>query len=202
MVKRNKIDYNEVIMIKTAEFIISGTSLAHFPQDNKNEYLLLGRSNVGKSSLINYLTNRKSLARTSQNPGKTITLNFYLLNDDFYLVDAPGYGYAKRGKSTIASFEYMIEDYLTGRPNLKKVLLLVDYKVGPTEDDILMYEYLTHFDHEIIVVATKVDKLNQKETAQSKKRFKEYFKDTKVILTSVNKKIGLENLLNEFEENL
>ena len=189
-------------MIKTAEYIISGTGLAHFPQDNKSEYLLLGRSNVGKSSLINYLTNRKNLARTSQNPGKTITLNFYLINDTYYLVDAPGYGYANRGKTTIATFEAMIETYLLGRPNLKKVLLLVDYKVGPTEDDRLMYEYLTHFDHEIVVVATKIDKLNQKETALAKKRFKEYFKQTKVILTSVNKKIGLENMLKQFEENV
>ena len=82
-------------MIKNAEFIVSGTNNSHFPSDDKNEYLFLGRSNVGKSSLINFITNRKNLAKTSQTPGKTITLNYYLINDSFYLVDAPGYGYAK-----------------------------------------------------------------------------------------------------------
>ncbi len=189
--------YNR-IMIVDAKIITSGTDLSHYPQEGKDEYLFLGRSNVGKSSLINFLVNRKNLARTSQTPGKTITLNFYLINEDFYIVDAPGYGYARRSKKEVESFGDMIEEYLQYRKELKKVILLVDYKIGPTKDDQIMYEYLAHFDIEIVVVATKIDKLNQKERSQSEKRFKQYFKDKKIILTSTTKKIGHKALLETF----
>lgn len=189
-------------MITDAKFIISGTKIEHYPQDKKTEYLFLGRSNVGKSSLINMITNRKNLARTSSSPGKTITLNYYLLNDSFYLVDAPGYGYAKRSGAMIKSFGEMIDDYLLNRHQLKKVFLLVDYKIGPTNDDKLMYEYLKHYKHKIIILATKIDKLKQKEASASKKRFKEYFQNQKVILTSTVTKKGLDEIIALFEEDL
>lgn len=173
-----------------AEFIISGTNLSHLPNDTKNEYLFLGRSNVGKSSLINMLVNQKNLARTSSTPGKTITLNYFLVNDLFYIVDAPGYGYARRSKKDIEAFGKMIEEYLINRTQLKKAFLLIDYKVGPTEDDLLMYNYLKHFKIDLVLLMTKTDKLNQKERSLSKKRIKKYFKDDKVILTSASKNIG------------
>ena len=100
-------------MIKNIEFIKSGMTNDHFPSDGKNEYLFLGRSNVGKSSLINFLTNRKNIARTSKTPGKTIMLNFFLINEKFYFVDSPGYGYAKRSKKQREEFGNMLENYLT-----------------------------------------------------------------------------------------
>lgn len=185
-------------MIKEAKYIISAVNENQFVDDNKDEYLFLGRSNVGKSSLINFLTNRKSLAKTSQTPGKTITLNFYLIDERFYLVDAPGYGYAKRSKTQIQTFGEMIENYLKTRQQLKAVLLLIDYKIGPTKDDLLMYEYLKHFNIDLTIVATKVDKLNQKERSASEKRFKENFKNRKIILTSSIKKTGLKELIEVF----
>lgn len=187
-------------MSVNARFILSGTDLAHYPQDNKDEYLFLGRSNVGKSSLINFIVGRKSLARTSQTPGKTVTLNYYLINDLFYIVDAPGYGYARRSKKDIESFGIMIEQYLLKRKQLKKVVLLIDYKVGPTEDDKLMYQYLKHFDIDITIIATKIDKLNQKEKVVSEKRFKDFFQQQEIICTSTLKKVGLKQLLTIFEK--
>lgn len=189
-------------MIKEAKFILSGTEMSHFPADLKNEYLFLGRSNVGKSSLINFLTNRKNLAKTSQTPGKTVTLNFYLLNDAFYLVDAPGYGYAKRSKQQIDAFGKMIESYIQQRDNLKKVCILVDGKIGPTEDDLLMIDYVSHFNKEMVIVLTKMDKLNQKEKAASNKRILEYLSNYKVIKTSASKRMGLQELVNIFKEDL
>lgn len=188
-------------MSMNANFILSGTDLKHYPQDNKNEYLFLGRSNVGKSSLINFIVGRKALARTSQTPGKTVTLNFYFINDDFYIVDAPGYGYARRSKKEIESFGQMIEQYLLNRTQLKKVILLVDSKVGPTEDDKIMYNYLKHFNINIVVVVTKIDKLNQKEKNSSRNRIQAFFEAQKVIYTSSEKKIGLEQLKTIFEGN-
>lgn len=187
-------------MINNIIYITSGLKNEHFPTDGKNEYLFLGRSNVGKSSLINFLSNRKNIARTSKVPGKTIMLNFFLVNDEFYFVDSPGYGYAKRSKKQIDEFGKMIENYLIKRSNLKKVYLLVDYKVGPTNDDLIMYDFLKHFQINLIIVATKIDKLNQKETNEAKKRFKKYFNNDKVILTSTFKNKGLNELLKTFKE--
>ena len=115
---------------------------SQYPEDKRIEFLLVGRSNVGKSSFINTLIERKNFARTSSKPGKTQTLNFYLVNDTFYLVDVPGYGYASVSKDKQKKFGLMIEEYLKNRPNLKHVFLLIDYRHKPTEDDILMYEFL------------------------------------------------------------
>lgn len=187
-------------MIVDIKYVTSGLKKEHFPTDGKNEYLFIGRSNVGKSSLINFLTNRKNIAKTSKTPGKTVMLNFFLVNDLFYFVDSPGYGYAKRSKTQIDEFGKMLEGYLKSRETLKKVFLLVDYKVGPTNDDLVMYDYLKHFDLDLVIVATKVDKLNQKERSASNKRFKEHFINEKVILTSAQKNIGLKEILAIFKE--
>lgn len=181
---------------------MSGTNDNHFPNDEKNEYLFLGRSNVGKSSLINFITNRKNLAKTSQTPGKTITLNYYLINDSFYLVDAPGYGYAKRSIRMIEEFGKMIELFIKTRKHLKKVCILMDFKVGPTKDDLLMLDYVSHFNKEIVIIMTKIDKVNQSERAKSNKLIKEHLSKYKVIKVSAYKKIGLEEILGVFEGDL
>ena len=155
--------------ITSAEFITSGTKIAHFPTDGLPEVLFCGRSNVGKSSFINALVNRKSLARTSSNPGKTQTVNFFLVNKNFYLVDVPGYGYAKVSKSMKESFGKMIEEYLMKRETLKRAFLLVDYRHEPTSDDCLMYEFLKAYNIKVCVIATKMDKLKNSELVKNKK---------------------------------
>jgi len=145
--------------VKEAKYIKGATTLAQAPSDLPI-FLLLGRSNVGKSSFINALTNRKNLAKTSGTPGKTIVLNYYLINNEFYLVDAPGYGYAKRAKSVKDDFIIMIENILIYHPKIVSVLLLIDFKVGPTNDDIEIYEFLLSLNLNVIVVATKMDKIS------------------------------------------
>ena len=140
---------------------IIAVRISQYPEDKKNEFLCLGRSNVGKSSFINTIVNRKNLARTSSNPGKTTTLNFYKVNDDFYIVDVPGYGYAATSKKQIEKFGVMIEEYLKQRPYLKHVFLLIDYRHKPTEDDVLMYKFLKYYNLPVTIVATKYDKVNR-----------------------------------------
>lgn len=136
---------------------------SQYPEADKPEFLLVGRSNVGKSSFINSLLGRKNYARTSSKPGKTQTLNFYLCNDEFYLVDVPGYGYAAVDKITQKKFGLMIEEYLANRPNLKRVFMLTDSRMKLTEDDQIMYKYLKHFDIPVTIVATKFDKIRPKD---------------------------------------
>ena len=155
--------------ITSAEFILSGTKTSHFPADNLPEVLFCGRSNVGKSSFINALVNRKALARTSSNPGKTQTVNFFKINNEFYLVDVPGYGYARVSKGMKESFGKMIEEYLMKREVLKKAFLLVDYRHEPTQDDVLMYQFLKYYNIPVCVIATKMDKLKNSELVKNKK---------------------------------
>lgn len=147
--------------IISVEEPIIAVRISQYPEDKKNEFLILGRSNVGKSSFINTIINRKNLARTSSKPGKTQTLNFYLVNKDFYIVDVPGYGYAATSKKQIEKFGVMIEEYLKQRPYLKHVFLLVDYRHKPTEDDVLMYKFLKYYNLPVTIVATKYDKVNR-----------------------------------------
>ena len=146
-----------------AEFVISAVSEKQYPKDDLPEFALAGRSNVGKSSLINTIVNRRKLARASQQPGKTQTLNFYKVNNELYLVDVPGYGYAKVSKKQRAAFGEMIQDYLETRADLKGLILLVDARHNPTADDINMFNYALYLDIPILVVATKMDKLKKME---------------------------------------
>jgi GTP-binding protein len=146
-------------MIKSAEYIKSIQHLKDQPE-LMPQFIMLGRSNVGKSSFINALTNRKNLARISNTPGKTVLLNYYLINQRFYLVDAPGYGYAKRSKSQKDVFIQMIEDYLLHQSALFAVFLLIDFKVGPTPDDLDMYDFLKSLNQDIYIIATKKDKIS------------------------------------------
>lgn len=156
--------------VTDSEFIISAVSEKQYPADDLPEFALAGRSNVGKSSLINTIVNRRKLARTSQQPGKTQTLNFYKVNNQLYLVDVPGYGYAKVSKKQREKFGEMIQDYLETRADLKGLVLLVDARHDPTKDDISMYEYAQYLNIPILVVATKMDKLKKMEASQIKQK--------------------------------
>jgi GTP-binding protein len=147
--------------VNAAEFIISAVGPSQYPTDALPEIALAGRSNVGKSSLINRLIQRKNLARTSSQPGKTQTLNYYLINTDLYFVDLPGYGYAKVAKTKRETWGKFIENYLLEREELKLLLLLVDLRHPPSKDDIAMYNWLKHVDVPMCVVATKADKVSK-----------------------------------------
>lgn len=146
--------------INSVDLFISAVRRSQYPTEGKPEFLLVGRSNVGKSSFINTIVNRKNLARVSATPGKTQTLNFYNVNNAFYLVDVPGYGYALTSKEQQKKFGLMIEEYLEKRSELRRVFMLVDFRHKPTEDDLLMYNFLKYYHVPVTIVATKVDKVN------------------------------------------
>jgi GTP-binding protein len=180
------------MIIKTSEFIISAVKREQYPLDNRVEIAFVGRSNVGKSSIINALTNRKKLAKVSQTPGKTRLINFFLINNDFHLVDLPGYGYAKVSKKEQASWGKTIETYLHGRQELKRVVLLVDSRHKPTADDITMYEWSKHYGYDVIVVATKKDKVSNNDLRKNEKLIRDTLKlppeDKFYFFSSLNKK--------------
>lgn len=165
---------------------------SQYPTDELDEFLLCGRSNVGKSSFINTVLGRKNYAHTSGKPGKTQTLNFYLLNSRFYLVDVPGYGYAEVSKEKQRKFGLMIEEYIKERKNLKCVFLLVDFRHKAQENDILMYNYLKYYNIPCVVVATKYDKIKASQKDKCEKSLKESLKlvegDKLVLFSSVTKK--------------
>ncbi len=146
-----------------ASLTISAVRPEQYPKGNLPEFAFAGRSNVGKSSMINKLLNRKSLARVSGTPGKTITINFYNIDDTIHLVDLPGYGYAKRSKSDVKAWGQMMENYLAYREELVQTILLVDSRHKPTADDITMANWIRHYHDRVIVIATKLDKLKKSE---------------------------------------
>lgn len=154
--------------INNVELFVSAVRRSQYPTDFKDEFLLVGRSNVGKSSFINSVISRKNFARTSSVPGKTQTLNFYFINNSFYFVDVPGYGFAKVNKSLRKKFGMMIEEYLENRENMRMVFMLVDFRHKPTEDDILMYKFLKHYNIPMKVIAMKVDKITKNNREKNK----------------------------------
>ena len=171
---------------------------SQYPPENLKEIAFAGRSNVGKSSLLNLLTGRKKLAKVSGNPGKTRTINFYLINDEFRIVDLPGYGYAKVSKSVSEGWGEMMEKYLTGRPNLLKVIQLVDIRHAPSKQDVQMYDFLRHYGLDGIVVATKADKVPRNQIPSHIKTIKQTLQlkgDDMVIPVSALKKTGYDELL-------
>ncbi len=176
---------------------------AQYPADDMPEIAFAGRSNVGKSSLLNLLTGRKSLARVSASPGKTRTINFYLVNDAFRIVDLPGYGYAKAAKSVTENWGQMMESYLSGRKSLLKVIQLVDIRHEPTAQDVQMYEYLRHYGLDGIVVATKADKISGSQRSKCisviRKKLGLTAEDTVIPVSSL-KKTGNDVLLERIEE--
>ena len=145
--------------ITSADIVISAVRKEQYPESNLPEFALAGRSNVGKSSFINKMLNRRNLARTSSKPGKTQTLNFFLINETFHFVDVPGYGFARVSKTERAAWGKMIETYLTSREQLVSALLIVDLRHPPTKDDVMMYEFFKHYEIPCIVIATKADKI-------------------------------------------
>lgn len=182
---------------------ISAVRRSQYPDDGLPEFMLVGRSNVGKSSFINTLVNRKNIARISSLPGKTQTLNFYLVNKYFFLVDVPGYGYAAVDKKTQEKFGKMIEEYLEKRTELKRVYMLVDFRHKPTEDDVLMYNFLKYYNIPVTVVATKVDKVGSSKIEKNKKIILDTIDlvvgDDLVLFSSVTK-LGREDILKKIEE--
>ena len=155
------------------ELIISAVQKSQYPETEMAEVALSGRSNVGKSTFINSMIGRKNMARTSQQPGKTQTLNFFNIDEQLIFVDVPGYGYAKVSKVQREKFGKMIEEYLTQRENLQLVIQLVDLRHNPTEDDVLMYNYLKHFDIPTLVICTKEDKIARGKVQKHIKNIKE-----------------------------
>lgn len=158
--------------INSAEFRGSYVHTTQCPEDNLPEILISGRSNVGKSSFINSLLNRKNIAHISGKPGKTQTLNFYLVNENFYLVDVPGYGYAAVSKAEKEKFGEMIEEYLLNRPNLRLVILLIDFRHKPSKDDLLMYNFLKSYAIPTMVVGTKQDKIPKNQQPKHEKEIR------------------------------
>lgn len=189
--------------ITKAELKIMATRRSQYPEDKKAEFLLVGRSNVGKSSFINTLLGRKNLARTSSHPGKTQTLNFYEVNNDFYLIDVPGYGYAEVSKKTREKFGKMIEEYLETRKELKRVFMIVDFRHKPTEDDVLMYNFLKYYNLPVTIVATKADKIGASKKDKCKKQITDTLDlvvgDDLVIFSSVTKE-GKDKVMKTIED--
>lgn len=178
--------------IETSDLAVIAIRTSQYPTDRKPEFLLVGRSNVGKSSFINTMIGKKNYARTSATPGKTQTLNFYLCNDSFYLVDVPGYGYASVSKATQKKFGLMIEEYLKTRSNLQNVFMIIDGRNKPTDNDVLMYNYLKYYNIPVTIIANKYDKISQSNREKNLKNIKNILnlqEDDKIIyFSSINKK--------------
>lgn len=189
--------------VNNASLAAVGVKLEQYPTDGKPEIAFAGKSNVGKSSLINGLLNRKSLARTSSSPGKTRTINFYDVENTLYFVDLPGYGYAKAPKTEIQKWGKMIEDYLYQRETLKSIVLLIDIRHEPGTNDKMMYEWLKHYNYDIIIIATKADKIKrsqlQKHIAMIRKGLNMSV-DEKIIPFSSMTKQGKEEIWSVFDE--
>ena len=187
--------------INTVNQPITAVRKSQYPEDNKCEFLLVGRSNVGKSSFINALINRKNFARTSATPGKTQTLNFFLINDEFYIVDVPGYGFARVSKKLKNKFGMIIEDYLESRHNLRNVFMLVDFRHKPTNDDVMMYDFLKYYNIPVTIIATKIDKVKKSLHEKNKNIIMKTLNisDEDIILFSAITKSGKETILNKIE---
>lgn len=186
--------------IKQSEFIISAKIPSQYPEDNRIEVAFVGRSNVGKSSLINSLTNRRKLVKVSGKPGKTRLINFFLINNDFYFVDLPGYGYAQVSKEEKKDWGKTIEKYLIDREQLKKIMLLVDSRHKPTNDDILMCNWIKYYGYDLSVVATKSDKLKRSELKKNEKIIRDTLQlseEIKIIFHSTLKKSGRDEILED-----
>lgn len=176
---------------------------SQYPETDFPEFMLVGRSNVGKSSFINTLVGRKNIAYTSGKPGKTQTLNFYSVNHSFYLVDVPGYGYAAVNRKTQEKFGKMIEEYLEKRDELVRVFMLVDFRHKPSEDDKLMYNFLKYYNIPVTIVATKVDKVGSSKIDKNKKIILDTLDlvvgDDMILFSSVTK-LGKEEILKKLED--
>ncbi|MXP05946.1 MULTISPECIES: ribosome biogenesis GTP-binding protein YihA/YsxC [unclassified Apibacter] len=191
--------------IYSAEFIKSSKLIEDCPEGNKPEYAFIGRSNVGKSSLINMLTNKKGLAKTSSTPGKTQLINHFLINDNWYLTDLPGYGYAKASKTNRAAFSKMIEKYVLSRKNLVNLFVLIDARHLPLKIDIDFINWLGESGIPFSLIFTKLDKVTQKEFSFNFKKYSQELRKTwddlpEIFKSSSEKKIGKEEILSFIED--
>ena len=196
--------------IKTAEFAISSPMVSMCPQDTKSEYAFIGRSNVGKSSLINMLTNNKKLAKTSATPGKTLLINHFIINKEWYLVDLPGYGFAKRSKKEQQKLEQMISGYILQREQLVNVFVLIDIRLEPQKIDLEFMEWLGQSQIPFSIIFTKADKLSTTKgktnvEAYKKRLLEDWEELPPIFITSAESRQGKEEVLNyidEIEKNL
>ena len=189
--------------VKKSSLEAVGVKFEQYPSDNKPEIAFAGKSNVGKSTLINAMLNRKALARTSSQPGKTRTINFYNVNDEIYVVDLPGYGYAKASKTEIQKWGNMIESYLKKRQCLVGIILLIDIRHEPGKNDIMMYDWLKHYGYNIIIAATKSDKLNRSQIPKHLSVIKKTLglsEQDKLIAFSGTAKTGVSELWSEIDK--
>ena len=189
--------------INSVELTISAVRQSQYPEDSKPEFLLCGRSNVGKSSFINAIVERKNIARVSSNPGKTQTLNFYYINEDFYIVDVPGYGYANVSEEIRQKFGKMIEEYLEHRECLKRVFMLIDFRIKPTQDDLLMYNFLNYHNLPVTIIATKVDKVSKNDREKQINMINEEFsikEGDNLVLFSSKTKLGKAEIQDQINE--
>jgi GTP-binding protein len=178
--------------VNKADLYITAVSRAQYPDDGRMEIAFVGRSNVGKSSTINTLTNRKKLARISSEPGKTRVINFFDIESKIYFVDLPGYGFAKVSKTEKEKWGNMIETYLTGRKQLQFIIQLIDIRHKPTKDDVMMYEWIKYFGYNCIVVCTKADKISKNEVQKNlqviKSELKFHEDDNIIAFSSMDKR--------------
>lgn len=191
--------------IQSAEFVISNTDFRKCPESNLPEYAFIGRSNVGKSSLINMLTNKKGLAMTSSKPGKTLLINHFIINNNWHLVDLPGYGYATTGKKMREQLKSIIEDYILMREQLTALFLLIDIRHEPQKIDLDFMEWLGENAVPFSIVFTKMDKLSNQRAKESVKVYSEALKEQweelpPIFVTSSDKRIGRDELLNYIEQ--
>lgn len=193
------------MIIKDAKFVISNTDYKQCPTDGKPEYAFIGRSNVGKSSLINMITNHKGLAMTSSKPGKTQLINHFIINEEWYLVDLPGYGYAQRGKEGREAIRIIIEDYILNRDDLTNLFLLLDSRHDPQQIDMEFMEWLGENDIPFAIVFTKIDKLSKSKVKENLAKYTEKLEETweelpPIFITSSEHRIGGEEILDYIEK--
>lgn len=193
------------MIIKDARFLTANTRIEKLPKDNLPEYAFIGRSNVGKSSLINMLVQRKGLAKTSSVPGKTISINHFIVNNEWYLVDLPGYGYAQRSKKSREEWRVMLAQYITRRRNLLYTFVLVDLRIEPQNSDIGFMEWLGESQVPFCIVFTKSDKISKQQIETNveayKKRLLEDWEELPpIFVTSSETKLGRDDLLDFIEQ--
>ena len=194
-----------IMDIKKAEFSLSAPMVSMCPADNKPEYAFIGRSNVGKSSLINMLTNNKRLAKTSSTPGKTLLINHFIINNEWYLVDLPGYGYAKRSKKEVDRLDQMIRGYILQREQLVNVFVLVDIRIEAQKIDLEFIEWLGLSSVPFAIVFTKADKLSAGKVAANVEAYKKRLLETweelpPIFVTSAEKRQGRDEVLGYIEQ--
>lgn len=192
------------MIVRKATFLQSNTKVDKLPAGNKPEYAFIGRSNVGKSSLINMLTNKRQLAKTSSTPGKTITINHYVINDEWYLVDLPGYGFAQRSKKDREAWKVMLDDYIKNRKNLISMFVLVDSRIEPQKIDLEFINHLGELQMPFTIIFTKVDKIKDAEFQRNLQVYKdklaeEWEEIPQIIVTSSEKEVGKDEVLNLIE---